>query len=61
MNVIHAEIAECQKALDDTKRQLRHVVADLNSDDGVLVQLRAEMISLLKKLRDLDAQVLKGR
>lgn len=59
MNLIHAEIAECQKALDATKRQLRNVVADLNSDDGALLQLRAEMVSLLKKLRELDAQVLR--
>lgn len=59
MNLIHAEIAECQKALDATKRQLRNAVADLNSDDVALLQLRAEMVSLLKKLRELDAQVLR--
>lgn len=61
MNLIHAEIAECQKALDATKKQLRNAVADLNSDDGALVLLRAEMLSLLKKLRELDAQVLTRR
>lgn len=59
MNLIHAEIAECQKALDATKRELRHAVADLSSDDDALIRLRAEMIALLKKLRELDAQVLR--
>lgn len=57
MNVIHAEIAKYQKALDATKRELRHAVADLNFDDDALIQLRAEMIALLEKLRELDAQI----
>ncbi len=59
MKLIHALIAECQKKLDNAKRELRDAVTDLDADDDTVVHLRERVRALSKELRELDFHILK--
>lgn len=59
MNVIHAQIAEFQKKLDATKKELRDAVGNLDMDDQIILELRAQVRNLTSKLHELDSLVLK--
>jgi hypothetical protein len=59
MQLIHAQIAECQKKLDKAKKELRDAIIDLDADDEIVVQLREQVRSLSKQLRELDFQILR--
>jgi hypothetical protein len=59
MQLVHAQIAECQKKLDKTKKELRDAIIDLDADDEIVVQLREQVRSLSKQLRELDFQILR--
>jgi hypothetical protein len=59
MQLIHAQIAECQKKLDKAKKELRDAIIDLDADDEIVVQLREQVRSLSKQLRELDFEILR--
>lgn len=59
MNVIHAQIAEFQKKLDTAKKELRDAVGNLDMDDQIILELRAQVRNLASKLHELDSLVLK--
>lgn len=59
MKLIHAQIAECQRELDQTKKDLRAAIGDLDMDDEIIIQLRKQLQVQLRRLRELDFKALK--